>query len=368
MQRPLRQPRAHRRTRIAVTVVAAVALAGLAPGVAHAAPPTHDAFAGAAPLSAVPATAEAELAEATAEPGEPDPSCSSHSGAPSAWFAFTAPRTESITLQRTSYDYGTVVAVHTGDALGALTEVYCEAYDRGVLAVTAGQTYRIQLVNQWPEAITTRLALAVAPDLGTQIGRSLSDPSTLDTVEFFQYPSDTVGAEITGVEWDFGDGTTSADPQTRHRYTADGDYVVRVTITSADGRTATATQAVPVWTHDVRVAAFTKPSAGRVGQTKPVEVAVGNHRISEDVTVVLYRGGPDGFVEVARATQYVPKRPNRTVAFPFNYTFGPADAAAGRITFRTVISLAEGVRDARLADNEAIAPATTVRSGADEVS
>lgn len=368
MRLPLRQTRARRRTRIAVTVVTAVVVTALAPGVAHAAPPSNDAFAGAAPLSVVPATAGAELAEATAEPGEPDPSCSPYSGAPSVWFAFTAPRTESITLERTSYDYSTVVAVHTGDSLGALTEVYCETYDRGVLAVTAGQTYRIQLANPWPEAITTRLALAVAPDLRTQIGRSLSDPSTLDTVEFFQYPWDTVGAEITGVEWDFGDGTTSSDVQAQHRYTADGDYVVRVTITSSDGRTGTATQNVPVWTHDVRVAGFTTPSAGRVGQTKPIEVAVGNQRISEDVTVVLYRGGPDGFVEVARATQYVPKRPNRTVAFPFNYTFSPADAAAGRVTFRTVISLAEGVRDARLVDNESTAPATTVRADADGVS
>lgn len=363
MHLPLRQRRAHGRTRIAVAVVAAVASTALAPGVAHAAPPSNDAFAAAAPLATVPATAEAELVEATAEPGEPDPSCSPYTEAPSVWFAFTAPRTESITLQRTSYDHGTVVAVHTGDSLDALTEVYCEAYDRGVLAVTAGQTYRIQLANPWPEAITTQLALAVAPELATQIGRSVGDPSTLDTVEFFQYPWNTEGAEITGVAWDFGDGTTSDEVQARHRYTADGDYLVRVTITSADGRTATATQTVPVRTHDVRVAAFTTPSAARVGQTRPIEVAVGNQRISEDVTVVLYRGGPGGFVEIARATQYVPNRPDRTVTFPFNYTFGPADAAAGRITFRTVVSLAEGVRDARLVDNEAIAPATTVRAG-----
>lgn len=365
MYLPPRQVRARGRTRIAVTVVAAVALTGLAPGVAQAAPPSNDAFAAAAPLAAVPATAEAELAGATAEPGEPDPSCSPYSGSPSVWFAFTAPRTESITLQRTSFDFGTVVAVHTGDSLGALTEVFCEAYDRGVLAVTAGQTYRIQLANRRPEAITTRLALAVAPDLRTEISRSPSDPSTLDTVEFLQYPSDTVGAEITGVMWDFGDGTTSDEARARHRYSADGDYVVRVTITSADGRTGTATQTVPVRTHDVRVAGFTTPSAGRVGQTRPIEVTVGNQRISEDVTVVLYRGGPDGFVEIARATQYVPSRPRRTVAFPFNYTFSPADAEVGRVTFRTVISLAEGVRDARLVDNEATAPATTVRPGAD---
>jgi hypothetical protein len=353
---------------IAVAAAVAVALTAVAPGVAQAAPPANDAFAGATPVATVPATVEAELADATAEPGEPDPSCSSYSQAPSVWFAFTAPRTESITLQLASEDFDTVVAVHSGDSLGSLTEVYCESFDRGVLAVTVGQTYRIQLVNAAPEAITTRLVLAVAPDLQTEIGRSVFDPSTLDTVEFFQYPSDTLGAEITSVKWDLGDGTTSDDAETQHRYTADGDYVVRVTITSADGRSATATQDVPVWTHDVRVAAFTTPSAGRVGRTKPIEVTVGNQRISEDVTVVLYRGGPGGFAEVARATQYVPSQPNRTVAFPFNYTFSPADAEAGRVTFRTVVSLADGSRDARVVDNEATAPATTVHQSADGLS
>jgi len=365
MHLPLRQPRAHGGVRIATMVVAAVALTVVAPGVAQAAPPSNDAFAGATPLGTVPVTAEAELAEATTEPGEPDPSCSPYPGSPSVWFAFTAPRTESITLWATSEGFGTTVAVHSGDSLGALTEVYCRDYDRGVLAVTAGQTYRIQLTTPQPAAIAIRLELAVAPDLQTQIGRSLYDPSTLDTVDFFQYPSDTMGAQITGVEWDFGDGTTSNDAEARHRYTADGDYVVRVTITASDGRSATATQTVFVRTHDVRVAGFTTPSAGRVGQTKPIEVTVGNQRISEDVTVVLYRGGPDGFAEVARATQYVPSRPTRTVAFPFNYTFRPADLAAGRVTFRTEVSLADGARDARLVDNEATAPATTVRPGAD---
>jgi hypothetical protein len=117
----------------------------------------------------------------------------------------------------------------------------------------------------------------------------------------------------------------------------------------------------------VRVAAFTVPTAGRTGVTKPIEVAVGNTRIPEYTTVVLYRGGPAGFEEIARATQYVPARPNRTVTFPFNYTFSPEDAAVGRVTFRTVITLAQNVRDARTVDNEATAPATTVRPAANGV-
>ncbi|HYQ64510.1 hypothetical protein [Actinophytocola sp.] len=104
---------------MATIVTAAVGVTTLLPGVASAAPPDNDAFAGATPLTTVPAAAEVALAETTAEPGEPNPSCGSSSGAPSAWFAFTAPRTESITLARTSFEWDTVQAVYTGDSLDA---------------------------------------------------------------------------------------------------------------------------------------------------------------------------------------------------------------------------------------------------------
>lgn len=362
------RPRARMRARAATIATSAVVLTVLMSGVAHAAPPDNDAFAGATPLTAVPVTAEAALAEATAEPGEPNPSCTTSTGAPSAWFTFTAPRTEWITLARTSYDWDTVLAVYTGESLDGLTEVLCTDYERRVLAVTAGRTYRIQLTNRQPETTPTRIELAVAPTLKTQIARSIHDPSTLDTVTFYQYPSDNLGAEITRVAWDFGDGTTANGPSAQHRYQADGDYVVRVNITAADGRTATATLPVPVRTHDVRVAGFTAPTTGRVGQTTPVEVTVANQRIPEHATVVLYRGDPSGFHEIARTTQYVPARPNGAVAFPFNYTFTPEDAAIGKVTFRTVVLLAEGARDIRPIDNEAIAPATTVRPNTNEVS
>lgn len=365
---PFLRRRARMRARAATILASAVVLTVLMSGVAYAAPPSNDAFAGATPLTTVPATAEVALAEATAEPGEPNPSCTTSTGAPSAWFTFTAPHTEWITFARTSHEWNTVLAVYTGESLDGLTEVLCTDYDRRVLAVTAGQTYRIQLTNRQPDATPTRIELAVAPTLKTQISRSVHDPSTLDTITFYQYPYDHVGAEITRVEWDFGDGTTANSPSARHRYPADGDYVVRVDITAADGRTGTATLPVTVRTHDVRIAGFTAPTTGRVGQTKPIEVTVANQRLPEHATVVLYRSDLKGFHEIARATQYVPARPDGTVAFPFNYTFTPEDAAIGRVTFRTVVLLAEGVRDVRPIDNEAIAPATTVRPNTSEVS
>lgn len=78
-------------------------------------PPANDDFADATPIATVPATGETRLGAATGEPGEPDPTCAGRTGpTPSAWFAFTAPRTESITFDRTSDDYDTTIAVYTG--------------------------------------------------------------------------------------------------------------------------------------------------------------------------------------------------------------------------------------------------------------
>lgn len=241
--------------------------------------------------------------------------------------------------------------------------MFCERHSRAVPAVTAGRTYRVQVTNWSPETTPTVIAPAVAPPLNVYFGRSGPAPSTLDTVDFLDQTYDEAGERITATEWDFGDGGTATGRQVEHRFTADGDYVVRMNVTSADGRTGMMTRTAVVRTHDVRIASFTAPARGRSGQTRSVEVAVGNQRISENATVTLYRSTPGGFTEVARATQHVPARPTRTVAFPFNYTFTPEDAAVGRVTFRAVVTLGEGVRDARTIDNEAVAPATTVLAG-----
>jgi hypothetical protein len=329
-------------------------------------PPANDDFADATPISTVPATAETRLGAATAEPGEPDPSCTTRTGSPSAWFAFTAPRTESISLKEAGGDYDAILAVYTGDSLGGLTEVRCVPYGLRVLTVTAGRTYHVQVVNPSPEAIPTVVALAVAPSLKPYLNYSPAGPSTLDTIAFAEQTYDEAGAEITRAEWDFGDGATATGRNVQHRFAADGDYSVRLSVTAADGRTGTVTRTVAVRTHDVRIAAFTVPTRGRTDQTKSITVAVGNQRLPENATVTLYKGGPGGFVEIARATQYVPARPDRTVAFPFNYTFTPEDAAVGRVVFRAVVTLAEGVRDARTVDNEATAPATTVYAAISE--
>ena len=56
------------------------------------------------------------------------------------------------------------------------------------------------------------------------------------------------GAAITKWDWDFGDGGVSSesDASTSHTYTAEGTFVVRLTVTDSAGRTGTTTKEVTV--------------------------------------------------------------------------------------------------------------------------
>ena len=60
-------------------------------------------------------------------------------------------------------------------------------------------------------------------------------------VGFMIHATDPAGAQITSFKWNFGDGHTSVAPplMAYNTYTASGNYVATVTITTADGRSAT---------------------------------------------------------------------------------------------------------------------------------
>jgi PKD repeat protein len=206
------------------------------------------------------------------------------------------------------------------------------------------------------------ISIEVAPDPVAGFAVSPSDPSTLDTVSFINTSFDPAGGSIASSEWDLGDGTISTDAQPTHRYTADGPYEARLTIRTTDGRTASTTQTVAVQTHDVAVASFDAPDSGRALRTTQLTVEISNHRYQENVTVQLLRSVPSGdFEQVGSSTQLVRVRAGRkTTPFVFSYTFTPADASVGKVTFKVVASI-EGARDAFPGDNTTIAPATKVR-------
>jgi hypothetical protein len=184
-------------------------------------------------------------------------------------------------------------------------------------------------------------------------------PSSFDVVQFYDWSYDPGGSGIASRTWDLGDGTTVTDSVPTHRY-ADGDYTVRLTVTTFDGRTDSTSQVLQVRTHDVAISRFSVPRSASAGQTRTLSVGVNSRRAPETVEVLLYKSVPGGYQFVGVLSQSVPVRSaNRTTDFNFSYTFTNADAEARKVTFRAVANIV-GAPDALPADNEAIAPPVKV--------
>src|SRR5206468_4573058 len=120
------------------------------------------------------------------------------------------------------------------------------------------------------------------------------DPSVFDVVQFFDQSSDPGGVGFEPQVWSFGDGTTGTGFNVTHRYAADGDYAVQLTVTTHDGRTPMATQTVHVRTHDVAITRFSVPIAANSGQTRRILVSVSSKRYDETGEVQLFKSVPGG--------------------------------------------------------------------------
>lgn len=69
-------------------------------------------------------------------------------------------------------------------------------------------------------------------------------PERVRVLEYLTFNNDSRNAE--SYQWDFGDGTSSTDPNPRHRYFASGNYTVTLTASDAKGKTKTTTSKVIV--------------------------------------------------------------------------------------------------------------------------
>jgi PKD repeat protein len=114
--------------------------------------------------------------------------------------------------------------------------------------------------HQYAQAHIYSVTLTVTNDLGQSV--SLSKTVTVTaasfTVDFTFSPTNPAhgtavrfdatgsGPSVASYAWDYGDGTTDSGVKPTHTYAAAGTYVVRLTITDANGRTATTTKTVPV--------------------------------------------------------------------------------------------------------------------------
>jgi PKD repeat protein len=321
-------------------------------------PPANDDFANATAISALPFvdSRSVDLTGATIEPGEPGASCISPAAEKTVWYGFTPTQSGPITASLPTRSNYFGMAAYTGSSLGTLTEVGCDSYD-GVLTfqATANTTYYFQVGGPDGQSGALQFQLVKTPPPTAEFYFYPTEPSIFDGVQFINYSSDPGGEDITTFLWDFGDGATATVACCPiHRYAADGDYNVRITVTTADGRIGSTSKVVQVRTHDVATVRIAVPNSAHVGQTIGITADVRNTRYPEMVQVALYRSVPGGFEQVGSLTQSVAVRSGgRTTPFPFAYTATQADRSVGKVSFRAVATIMDH-RDALPADNELI--------------
>lgn len=332
-------------------------------GVQEILPPANDDFASASAIGGLPYSNDVDTTAATAEPQEPAGSCFGPPGEKTAWYSYTPTQTQSVTARVTYAPWAPVAIVaYSGSSLGSLQALGCGYAAPVTFRAQAGVTYRFQVGSFGQQGGPLTFTLDVAPDPVASINYHYPyDASAFDQIQFVDGSYDPAGAGISAWHWVYGDGSSSDGQSAQHRYAADGDYTVTLTVTTADGRSASTQRLVQVRTHDVAITKLVVPQSAAAGQSRELSVALKNIRYAESVTVTFFRshvGG--GWDQVGTQTQTVPVRSgNKTTAFSVLYTFTADDKAVGKVTFRAVATI-NGPRDALPADNEVIALPTKV--------
>lgn len=321
--------------------------------------PANDDFENATVVPSLPYSNPVDTQGADTQPGEPNPSCGAVTG--SVWYTFTPAVSGSVSAHAFQGGFSTVMAAYTGASLNGLSEVRCRAFGGALtIPVIAGTTYYFQAGGLFGGRGFLQVNIEVTPAPVANFSRNIGDPSSFDTVQFFDNSFDPGEVGIESESWHFGDGATGEGCCPTHRYAADGDYTVTLAVTTFDGRTASTQQHISVKTHDVAITKLSVPQSANAGQTRQLTIGLSNKRYDETVQVQLYKSGPNGFELIGTLQQSVPVRGGgRTTDLKLSYTFTSADAALGKVTFKAVAGLLSA-RDALPADNEAVALPTKV--------
>lgn len=328
-------------------------------------PPVNDDFSNAKVIPlALPFDDFENTIAATREGNEPYAQCAQSTGDRTVWYSFTPTVSGSISASITSSSFYPKLAVYTGNSLSSLTEVGCK-YGWSVLSFQAnvGTTYYIQAGAYYDgDGGEMQFLIEVTPLPLAAFSWDPSNPSSFDTISFYDNSYDPGQLGFQSEAWNFGDGTSATGCCAAHKYLKDGDYTVQLSVTTYDGRSASTSQVVQVRTHDVAITKVSAPLSANAGQTRSITVYVNNKRYPETVTVELYRSNPNfygGFEFVGSYTQVVPVRSaNRTTSFTFNYTFTSSDASIGKVTFKAKAVILN-FNDALQADNELVSSPPT---------
>ena len=145
-----------------------VAAALVAPATAFAAPPPNDAFATAQELTGRVVSVDGLNKDATKEVGEPDHA--GEAGGASIWYRWTAPADGHAVVSTCESSFDTVLAVYTGAAVDALTQVPdaanndgCGVQSRVAFDATESVTYQIAVDGDSGATGAVVLALRLAP-------------------------------------------------------------------------------------------------------------------------------------------------------------------------------------------------------------
>lgn len=319
-------------------------------------PPANDHFASATQVASLPYTDRVDLTAATLEAGEPDAaSCVSFPPLiASAWYAFS-PSVEGHLMAFLDGGFESSMAIYTGSSLGTLTQIGCGSRS---IAVHPGTTYFIQAaaesLGKGPANVILRQTLSPQPTIATLP----MEPNSIEPTAFYNWASDPGGQFFTET-WTFHDGSTFIGSGATYQYSADGDYLVGLTVVTDDGRSGSTQQTVSVRTHDVSVVGMSAPRTARSGQTRTVAVSVVDRRYPETAELRLYRLDEFGQTMVGSISLELLVSSRATTA-EIPYTFTPDDAALGKVTFLASIEIL-GHTDALPSDNTRTAVTSVAR-------
>jgi PKD repeat protein len=237
---------------LAVATMLAVVLMIVLP--ARAAPPANDDFYAATNITSLPFSEGINTSEATSTPDDPYPTCNyppNHTREATVWYQFIPPETQFVTAIAASNDYNNVLAVYTG-APGSFQQIACDILGHPVtLQAESGNTYYFMVAAMEPSPYPDpsgggyggwlNFSLSAAPPPVAYFD-VWSDPYYELRVFNFSNQSYDPACSWCGfaaTSWDFGDGATSSDWNPTHQYTADGSYIVNLTVITFAGQSAT---------------------------------------------------------------------------------------------------------------------------------
>jgi cytochrome c len=138
----------------------------------------------------------------------------------------------------------------------------------------------------------------------TPIARATAEPTSGPaplTVEFSSEGTEDLDGDAITLQWSFGDGTTSTDPNPTHTYANTGTYTAQLRVTDATGRVGTGTVTIHVGNTRPRVS-FEIPEDGgfldwgdefdyRVAVTDPEDATIACDRVRVQLGLLHDAGG-----------------------------------------------------------------------------